>query len=67
MKLNEVYARAERIIRIAMGKDKYGKWNSEDDPLAAWCGVEAIVSISQDAKPDTSSDKDPYDDGDKQW
>ena len=41
-------AAAQRIIRIAMGRDKHGKWNYDLDPLAAWCGVEAILAITHE-------------------
>lgn len=39
--------KAQRIIRIAMGKNKYGEWVYDTDPLAAWCGVDAIISLAR--------------------
>ncbi len=48
----ECYARAGRIIQIAMGQDKVGRtrgqkavWRAEEDPLAYWLGVEAIMAL----------------------
>ncbi|OCJ12514.1 hypothetical protein A6U86_05685 [Rhizobium sp. AC27/96] len=50
----QLYAEASRIIQIAMGKEKVSRgrgrkavtnWRADEDPLAYWCGVEAIVSL----------------------
>ncbi len=48
----QIYAEAGRIIHIAMGNEMAGNprrrhkvWRAEEDPLAFWCGVEAIVSL----------------------
>lgn len=41
--------RAQRIIRIAMGKNKHGQWVYDEDPLAAWCGVAAIIDLVERA------------------
>lgn len=50
----QIYAEAGRIIHIAMGSEMTGNprrrhkvWSAEEDPLAYWCGVEAIVSLIQ--------------------
>lgn len=48
----QVYAKASRIITIAMGQDVSGRgrgtrrtWRADNDPLAAVLGVEAIMEI----------------------
>lgn len=50
----ELYRRAADIIRIAMGWRWEGRgrkakrvWLCDEDPLAAWNGVEAIVALAQ--------------------
>lgn len=47
-----LYAEASRIIDIAMGATpKPGfavpKRRADDDPLAWWCGVEAVVAVAK--------------------
>lgn len=50
----QIYEQASRIMLIAMGRDKISRgrgrkaitaWRADEDPLAHWCGVEAIVSL----------------------
>lgn len=54
MTSEQVYAEAGRIIHTAMGSEMTGNprrrhkvWRAEEDPLAYWCGVEAIVTLVQ--------------------
>jgi hypothetical protein len=60
----QIYAAAGRIIQIAMGKEKVSRgrgrksiinWKADEDPLAYWCGVEAIVSLVDRSKLEGSS------------
>jgi hypothetical protein len=55
---SQIYAEAGRIIQIAMGKENQARgdrrrstrvWRANEDPLAYWLGVEAIVSLVQRA------------------
>jgi len=50
----EVYGRASQIITIAMGTRTMGQgrgvtriWVADEDPLAWWCGVEAVVNLKR--------------------
>lgn len=54
MTTEQIYSEAGRIIQIAMGKEKVSRgrgrkavvsWRAEEDPLAYWCGVQAIVDL----------------------
>ncbi len=58
MTSEQIHAEAGRIIQIAMGKEKVSRgrgrnavvnWRAEEDPLAYWCGVEAIVGLVERA------------------
>jgi len=62
----QIYATAGRIIQIAMGKEKVSRgrgrksvtnWKADEDPLAYWCGVEAIVSLVDRSKLEASHAK----------
>lgn len=55
----QIYEQASRIVLIAMGKEKVSRgrgrkrvtaWRADEDPLAHWCGVEAIVSLVRSAR-----------------
>ncbi|WP_320196260.1 hypothetical protein RMR10_004460 [Agrobacterium rosae] len=59
----QLHAEASRIIIIAMGKEKISRgrgrksltaWAADEDPLAHWCGVEAIVGLVKRASSTTA-------------
>jgi hypothetical protein len=55
----QIHAEAGKIIQIAMGREKVRRktvWSANEDPLAYWCGVEAIVSLVKRAALNGGSD-----------